>query len=142
MFGHSFGCTLNFPNTTTKLLKCSDLSKLVESVTPFSHRCLSVYSHLLDERLTPTNGARFEVMLDNSLKIFALIHQSGTPPHFARNKIEFVNSSVTEVFISSINTKLLPFPHSTDCYDYKREAKLVSGYNSREDCFVKHLERK
>jgi hypothetical protein len=36
----------------------------------------------------------------------------------------------------------MPFPHSTDCYDYRREAKLVNGYNSREDCVVKHLERK
>jgi hypothetical protein len=142
MFGHSFGCFLKFPNLTTKVLKCDDLSKLVESVTPFSHRCLSLYSHLLDENLSPTIETDFIVIFENNLKIFAIIHQSGTPPHFTGNKIEINNSSVTIIDISSINTKLLPFPHSTDCYDYRREAKLVNGYNSREDCVVKHLERK
>jgi hypothetical protein len=141
-FGHSFGCILRFPNSTIKKLKCGHLPKLVESVTPFSHRCLSVNSHLLDEKLMPTNRTPFQVMVDNNLKIFGLIHQSGTPPHFTRNKIEIINSSATRIDISSINNKLLPFPHSTDCYDYTREAKLVNGYNSREDCFVKHLERK
>jgi hypothetical protein len=141
-FGHSFGCILRFPNSTIKKLKCGHLPKLVESVTPFSHRCLSVNSHLLDEKLMPTNRTPFQVMVDNNLKIFGLIHQSGTPPHFTRNKIEIINSSATRIDISSINNKLLPFPHSTDCYDYTREAKLVNGYNSREDCVVKHLERK
>jgi hypothetical protein len=142
MFGHSFGCYLTFPNSTIKELKCDHLSKLVESVTPFSHRCLSLYSHLLDENLTHTNETSNNVMFENSLKIFVLIHQSGTPPHFTRNKIEIVNSSFNIIDYSSIITKLLPFPHSTACYDYRREAKLVNGYNSREDCFVKHLERK
>ncbi len=89
-----------------------------------------------------TNGTYFRVMVDDNLKIFALIHQSGTPPHFTRNKIEIINSSATLIDSSSIITKLLPFPHLTDCYDYRREAKLVNGYNSREDCVLKHLERK
>jgi hypothetical protein len=142
ILGHSFGCILTFPNLTSKVFKCENLSKLVESVTPFSHRCISVYSHLLDERLTPENLIYLQVMVGNNLKIFALIHQSGTPPHFTGNKMEIINSSATKIDISSINTKLLPFPHSTDCYDYRREAKLVNGYNSREDCVVKHLERK
>jgi hypothetical protein len=142
MFGHSFGCELIFKNLTRKTLKCSHLSKLVESVTPFSHRCLSVYSHLLNEKLMPTNETFFNILVDNSLKIFALIHQSGTPPHLTGNKIEIINSSFNLIDISSINTNLLPFPHSTDCYDYRREAKLVNGYNSREDCVVKQLERK
>ncbi len=142
IFGHSFGCQLGFLNHTKKYFKCGHLFKLVESITPFSHRCLSAYSHLLDEKLMPTNNISFYVMVDNNLKTFALIHQSGTPPHFTRNKIDFINSSTNLVDISSIITKLLPFPHSTDCYDYRRDAKFVNGYNSREDCVLKHLERK
>ncbi len=137
MFGHSIGCY-----STTKVLKCGHLSKLVESVTPFSHRCLSLYSHLLDEKLWPTNKTLFYVMVGNNLKIFALIHQSGTPPHFTGNKIEITNSSINTIDYSSINTKLLPFPHSTDCNDYRREGKSMNGYNSKEDCVLKHLERK
>jgi hypothetical protein len=90
----------------------------------------------------PKNETLFDVIVDNNLKIFALIHQSGTPPHFTNNKIEIIKSSVNQIDISSINTELLPFPHSTDCYDYRRKAKLMNGYNSREDCVVKHLERK
>jgi hypothetical protein len=90
LFGHSFGCRLLFSNSTIKALKCENLCKLVQSVTPFSHRCLSLYSHSLDEKLTPTNGTYFEVIFDNNLKIFALIHQSGTPPHFTGNKIEII----------------------------------------------------
>jgi hypothetical protein len=141
-FGNSFGCYLVFLNSTAELLKCDHLSKLVESVTPFSHRCLSLYSHLLNEKIMRTNGTYFRVMVDDNLKIFALIHQSGTPPHFTRNKLEIINSSTTLIDCYSIITKLLPFPHSTDCYDYRREAKLVNGYNSREDCVLKLLERK
>jgi hypothetical protein len=30
----------------------------------------------------------------------------------------------------------------TDCYDYKREEKSLIRYKSREDCIVKHLERR
>jgi hypothetical protein len=142
MFGHLFGCDLSFRNSTTKKLKCGHFSKLVESVTAFSHRCISLYSHLLDEKLMPISGTYFSVVVDNSLKIFGLIHQSGTPTHFTGNKIEIINSTFNLIDYSSIITKLLPFPHSTDCYDYRREAKLVNGYNSREDCVVKHLERK
>jgi hypothetical protein len=92
--------------------------------------------------MTPTNITSLQVLFDNNLKIFALVHQSGTPPHFTRNIIEIINSSITQIDYSSTVTKLKPFPHSTDCHDYRREAKLVNGYNSREDCFVKHLERK
>jgi hypothetical protein len=138
-FGHSFGCSLVFANLTNKQFKCSHLSKLVESVTPFSRRCISLYSHLLDEKLMPTNETHY-VTIDNTLKIFALIHQSGTPPHFTGNKIEIIDSSINTIDHSSIITQLLPFPHSTDCYDYRKEAKLAYGYNSREDCVVKHLE--
>jgi hypothetical protein len=141
-FAHSFECILRFPNNTKKALKCDHLSKLVESVTPFSHRCISLYSHLLDEKLMPMNRPSLQIMFDNRLKIFALIHQSGTPPHFTANKIGVTNSIASLIDISLIITKLPPFPHSTDCYDYRREAKLVNGYNSREDCFVKHLKRK
>jgi hypothetical protein len=35
----------------------------------------------------------------------------------------------------------LPFPYSTDCYDYISEKKSVISYKSKEDCIVKHLER-
>jgi hypothetical protein len=140
-FGQPFGCLLWSLNSMNKYFKCN-LSKIIESVTPFSHRCLSFYSHLLFEKLTPTNRTHLQVVVYNNLKIFALIHQSGTLPHFTGNKIEIINSSINIIDYSSIITKLLPFPHSTDCYDYRREGKLVNGYNSREDCVVKHLERK
>jgi hypothetical protein len=129
-FGQPFGCyllhLLHF-NITKRKLKCSEISKLVESVTSFSPRCLSIFSHLLDEKFSPSNRMLFQVMFDNTIKIFALIHQSGTPPHFARNKIEVINLSFNQLDFSSISTKLLPFPHSTDCYNYAREG--VNSFN-------------
>jgi hypothetical protein len=36
----------------------------------------------------------------------------------------------------------LPFPYSTDCYDYGKEENPVLNYKSKEDCIVKHLEKK
>jgi hypothetical protein len=140
IFGEPFGCFLIYSNGTQRTIKCSNLSKLVQSVTSFSHRCLSIYSHLLDEKFSPSRKTIIRVMFDNTIKIFALIHQSGTPPHFARNKIEIFNSSDNRIDLSSINTNLMPFPHSTDCYNYARVR--VDGFNSREDCFVKHLKRR
>jgi hypothetical protein len=139
-FGQPFVCNLVYFNGTQIMFKCSQLSKLVESVISFSPRCLSIFSHLLDENFSPSGEAYFQVWFDNSIKIYALIHQSGTPPNFARNKIEIFDSSVNQIDFSSINTNLLPFPHSTDCYNYSRAG--VDGFNSREDCFVKHLERR
>jgi hypothetical protein len=141
-FGQPFGCILTqfSDDMPQKLFKCAQLFKLVESVTSFSRRCLSIYSHLLFEKLSLSNNTQFEVLFANNIKIFALIHQSGTPPHFARNKIEIFNSSFNQIDFSSINTKLLPFPHSTDCYNYARQR--VNGFNSKEDCFVKNLERR
>jgi hypothetical protein len=139
-FGQPFGCYITNLKEIQRNLKCSNLSKLVGSVTSFSPRCLSIYSHLLDKKFSPSGSTYFHVLFDNTFKIFALIHQSGTPPHFARNKIEIFNSSWNAIDYSSINTNLLPFPHSTDCYNYARER--VNGFNSREDCYVKHLERR
>ncbi len=127
MFGHPFGRIFIQQNITSQYLKCNELSKLVESVTPFSRRCLSIYSHLLDEKFSFSNETFFQIFFDNEIKIFALIHQSGTPPHFARNKIEVINLSFNQLDFSSISTKLLPFPHSTDCYNYAREG--VNSFN-------------
>jgi hypothetical protein len=137
----SFVCVLGSTYGKQQIIECTKLSKVVESVTPFSRRCLSLFSHLLDKNFLP-NDSVLTVLFDNKIKIYALIHQIRTPPHFIRNKIEMIDSRANRVDISSINTKLLPFPHSTDCFDYTRDKELVNGFKSREDCIVKHLERK
>ncbi len=76
----------------------------------------------------PTNRTLFYILFDNNLRIFGLIYQSGTPPHFTGNKFEIINSSFNLIDCSSIITELLPFPHSTDCYDYRREVNLSYIY--------------
>jgi hypothetical protein len=66
------------------------------------------------------------------------IYQKKTPPHFARQKFEISKSTVTSIDYTRIVTKLLPFPYSTDCYDYGNEENQVLIYKSREDFIVKH----
>jgi hypothetical protein len=117
---------------------CSKLTTIVESVTPHSQRCLSYFSQLFDENPSPKE---LGFLIPNQINAFALIHQNSTPPHFTNYKIEIPESSQTLIGYTSVTVKLLPFPYSTDCYDYKREEKSLIRFKSREDCIVKHLER-
>ncbi len=120
--------------------KCSKFTKIVESVTTLSQRCRSYFSQLFDNKSMPIND--FFFFFDYNISAFALIHQKKTPPHFARQKIEIPKSTNTIIDYTRIVTKLLPFPYSTDCYDYGNEENPVLNYKSREDCIVKHLEKK
>jgi hypothetical protein len=122
------------------ITECNKLTKVVESVTTLSQRCRSFFSRLFDNKSMPINS--FIFFFENSINAFALIHQKKTPPHFARQKIEIPKSRVTATDYTRVVTKLLPFPYSTDCYDYGNEENLVLNYKSREDCIVKHLETK
>ncbi len=117
------------------------MTKIVESVTTVSQRCRSYFSQLFDKKSIQKLN-HFNFVIDNNISSFALIHQKKTPPHFARQKIEIPKSTATKVDYKRVVTKLLPFPYSTDCYDYGNEENAVLNYKSREDCIVKHLEKK
>jgi hypothetical protein len=134
------GCYLN-ESGKTLIVKCDKLTEIVESVTTFSQRCHSYFSQLFDNKSIPIIGG-LAFNIDNNMKGFALIHQKKTPPHFARHKIEISKSTLTLIDYKRIVTKILPFPYSTDCYDYENEENAVLNYKSREDCIVKHLEKK
>jgi hypothetical protein len=118
---------------------CSKLTKIVESVTTLSQRCRSYFSQIFDNK---SKDGFLSFLIDNNINVFSLIHQKKTPPHFARQKIEIRKSSINGIDYTRIVTKLLPFPYSTDCYDYENEENPVLNYKSREDCIVKHLEKK
>jgi hypothetical protein len=143
-FDHPIGCAQSQRHKSNKKLyfNCSKLSRIVESVTPLSPKCLSYYSRLFDENYSPDNSFFFAFLIPITINAFALIHQSATPPHFAKDTIEIEKSLLNEITYSSITRNLLPFPYETDCYDYEREEKSLIRYKSREDCIVKHLERR
>jgi hypothetical protein len=124
----------------TSFVKCSKLTEIVESVTTLSQRCRSYFSQLFDNKSILIDN--FAFFIDDNMSEFALIHQKKTPPHFARQKIEIQKSTITAMDYKRIVTKLLPFPYSTDCYDYENEENAVLNYKSREGCIVKHLEKK
>jgi hypothetical protein len=46
-FDQPIGCQI-YPNNT-ETIYCEKLTRIVESVTPFSHRCLTYFSQLLDK---------------------------------------------------------------------------------------------
>jgi hypothetical protein len=121
---------------------CSKFTTIVESVTPHSQKCLSFFSQLFDEKSSPKNEMKLGFLMPNQINAFALMHQNSTPPHFTNYKIEIPESSQTLIDYTSVTVKLLPFPYSTDCYDCKREEKSHIRYKSKEDCIVKHLERR
>jgi hypothetical protein len=139
-FDHPIGCARVYEST--QYVNCSKFTRIVESVTTHSRKCFSYFSRLFDENFSPENKGEFAFLIQDNMKAFALIHQSLTPPHFFNDKAEIPKSSYIVVDYSSINTILLPFSHSTNCLDNKREEKQVIRYKSREDCFVKHLERR
>jgi hypothetical protein len=132
----TIGCALKSGTIYNTVLNCSKFTKIVESVTPFSQRCLSYLSQLLDNK-----SKNVAFLFDDKINLFGLIHQKRTPPHFSRLKIEYSNSSFHYIDYIRTVTKLLPFPYSTDCYNYTNEEKSVINYKSREYCIVKHLEK-
>ncbi len=142
VYDNPIGCSVkNITSWTEKLYNCSNLTQIIESVTPFSQRCRSYFSQLLDNDsyFGPTHNLMYNI--DNNVNLFGLIHQKKTPPHFSRQKIEILKSTHHIIdYIRSV-AKLLPFPYSTDCYNYISEEKSVVSYKSKEDCIVKHLER-
>ncbi len=137
IFHNPIGCQLR-KNGKYLNTKCNKLTKIVESVTTVSQRCRSYFSQIFDNK----SYDQYLFIVDNNINVFSLIHQKKTPPHFARQKIEIPKSSSTAIDYKRIFTKLLPFPYSTDCYDYENEENPVLNYKSREDCIVKHLEKK
>jgi hypothetical protein len=139
LFNNPIGCQIT-KNFEILYSNCSELTKIVESVTTVSQRCRSYFSQLFDNKSMPIND--FNFYIDNNISLFALIHQMKTPPHFATQKIEIPKSTLTVIDYTRIVTKLLPFPYSTDCYHYENEENPVLNYKSREDCIVKHLEKK
>jgi hypothetical protein len=139
IFYNAIGCELQENGKVLKT-KCNKLTKIVESVTTVSQRCRSYFSQLFDNKSMQINNMSFYI--DNNMSAFALIHQKKTPPHFARQKIKIPKSTATAIDNTRIVTKLLSFPYSTDCYDYENEENPVLNYKSREDCIVKHLEKK
>jgi hypothetical protein len=144
-FDHPIGCARRKNDEETNenfYVNCSKLSQIVESVTPLSRKCLSYYSRLFDDNYSPDNSFYFAFIIPNTINAFALIHQSATPPHFAKDTIEIAKSKFNEISYSSTKRNLLPFPYETDCYDYDREEKSIIRYKSREDCIVKHLKRR
>jgi hypothetical protein len=146
-FDHIIGCFHFNHQHGSGLLKddalnCSKLTRIVESLTSHSHRCLSYFSRLFDKNFSAERTHRIVFLIPDSINVFGLIHQSGTPPHFTRNKMGISSDSLIQFDYSSIKHELLPFPYETNCYDYEREQKSMIGYKSREDCVVKRLERR
>jgi hypothetical protein len=127
--------------TRNEFVNCSLLTKIIESVTPFSRRCLSYFGqYSVDENITNEIIPNFFV--DNNLNVFGLLHQKRTPPHFLGQRIQISKSTIHLIDCIRTFTKLLPFPYSTDCYYYRNEEKSILNYKSKEDCIVKHLEKK
>jgi hypothetical protein len=139
LFHNPIGCGIT-ENGKEKNLNCGKFTKIVESVITLSQRCRSYSSQLLDNKSMPLQKCWF--LIDSKLNIFGLLHQKKTPPHFERQKIEISKSNAHIIENTRIVTKLLPFPYSTDCYNYGNEVNPVLNYKSREDCSVKHLEQK
>ncbi len=131
----------NITSQPGKLYNCSDLTQIVESVTPFSQRCRSYFSQLLDNDSYVEPIDRLTYQIDNNVNLFGLIHQKKTPPHFSRQKIKIFKSTFHKIDYTRTVEKLLPFPYSTDCYNYNNDEKSVISYKSKEDCIVKYLER-
>jgi hypothetical protein len=119
----------------------TDFTDIVQSVTPFSHRCFSLFSKLFVKSnfSLPLHSIALH---DKYTYDFGLIHRTRTPPHFSEDRIEISKYTYNLIDYSSIYTNLLPFPYSTDCYKYTNEEKSVLNFKSKEDCIVKHLERK
>jgi hypothetical protein len=138
LFHSPIGCRTK-ENGENLIVKCDKLTKIVESVTTFSRRCRSYFSQIFDNK---SSDRYSDFYIDNNINVFSLIHQKKTPPHFARQKIEIPKSIITSIDYRRIFTKLLPFPYSTDCYDYENEENPLLIYKSREDCIVKQLELK
>jgi hypothetical protein len=141
-FDQPIGCWKDRRVGLKAYVNCRNLTRIVESVTPYSRSCLTYYSQLLRKNNYFPLESDQHFIIDNEINVFALIHQNITPPHFSRDKIDIQKLSLNHIDYSSITTNLLPFPHSTDCFDYKQEENLKMSYKSREDCIVKHLERR
>jgi hypothetical protein len=138
-FGKSIYCSVM---NVKKDFECSLQTQEVESVTPFSHRCLTYFSQLLDSKESLSGHLTPNFIIQGKVKIFALIHQNGTPPHLFRNKIRLMENSRNQVDYSTTYEKLLTFPYATDCKEYKKFDVLSNSYRSKEDCIIKNLERK
>jgi len=139
-FHNPIGCVFT-ENGKIKHLNCSKFTKIVESLTTLSQRCRSYSSQLLDNKSMQLLKEVY-FMIDSQINVFGLLHQKKTPPHFERQKIEISKSNFHIIDYTRIVTNLLPFPYSTDCYNYGNEVNPVLNYKSREDCSVKHLEQK
>jgi hypothetical protein len=136
-------CTLFSPLEGRSIWNdCDKFSDIFESFTNYGKKCLTFFSspfglkRFIDKAFIPT------LILYEPIDLMVLIHQNITPPHLNRNMMRIDRNFRTSVGYSSISEESLPYPYETNCFEYQKSLRKGIFYSSREDCIVKHYQRK
>jgi hypothetical protein len=83
LFDQQQDCLEDNKSGSKACLNCRNLTRIVESVTPYSRSCLTYYSELFGKNIFFPLESNHLFIIDNEIDAFALIHQNITPDnHF------------------------------------------------------------
>jgi hypothetical protein len=92
--------------------------EIIESITPYAHRCSTCFSQLNSSEYSVSSFIRLQIGATQIRKMMSIVHQTKTPPHLFKNymthKTRYIYSSV----LFSSKERLLPFPYQTKCDSY------------------------
>jgi hypothetical protein len=117
-------------------------STVVESITPYSRRCVTYLSGLLFKNQTFSTEAIMYLTVKNNLNLSVIIDNSQTPPHLLSNECKIKKLGLNLVYFTTIREILLPFPYRTNCLDYVKEyKKILILQNHKKIVLLKNFKR-
>jgi hypothetical protein len=116
--------------------KCNENFEIIESVTPYAHRCITFFSQLNSSKYSVSSEIYLEITVSSLRKILSAVHKTKTPPHFFKNYVTHKTRYTFSSLIFSSKERLLPFPYQTNCDSYDQ-----NPYKSREHCILDHMKR-
>jgi hypothetical protein len=116
--------------------KCGEKFEIIESVTPYAHRCITFFSQLNSSKYSVSSEINLVITANHLRKMLSIVHKTKTPPHFFKNYVTHKTGYTFSSFIVSSKERLLPFPYQTNCKSYEK-----SPHKSREHCILDHMKR-
>jgi hypothetical protein len=119
----------------TALEECGQYFEIIESFTPYAHRCITFFSQLnSDQNYSVSPNFDIIIRTFGMRKMRSIIHQTKTPPHLFEGQVSHKVGYVYFSYLFSSKERLLPFPYQTNCDSYGQNPQ-----KSREHCILDHM---
>ena len=118
--------------------------KWIENISALAYSgnnsmCISPIMNSQISQVPIDEVSRILIFIFYHKKAYISFHDHNTPSQFISYQDKYIASQrTTSIWFFKRARTLLPFPYSTDCYDYSSELE----YKSQKECFFKYISEK